>query len=214
MVMHNWLLFTAIAFIATVTPGPAVLLISSHSVAFGWKRAVFTAFGNITGLFIMSALSVLGLSAIILNSLIIFTVVKFCGAFYLVYLGIRLWRNGFASRDSLQPSSRMRNGKPYALYGQGLLVALSNPKAIAFTTALFPQFINHQVPLVGQFGVLVLTFMLLSFSCLVGYGYAAEYTSSTLHRGMPRFMQRLFGTGFIAAGLMLAFSTRKYTRHL
>ncbi|MCB1756867.1 MAG: LysE family translocator [Gammaproteobacteria bacterium] len=207
MEIHNWLLFASIAFIAAMTPGPAILLATSHSMAYGWRFAVFTALGNISGLFLMSALSVAGLSAIILNSILIFTVVKLIGAAYLIYLGIRIWRKGFIQVSTDQDRAVMpkHRGK---LYLQGLTVALSNPKAIAFTTALFPQFVSHERDLFTQFGLLVATTMFLSFVCLIAYAYLAERTKARLFSGAPVYLNKLLGAGFIAAGFGLASATR------
>jgi threonine/homoserine/homoserine lactone efflux protein len=206
--MQSWLLFASVAFIATITPGPAILLATSHSMAFGLKRAVFTILGNISGLFIMSALSVAGLSALILSSSTLFATIKFIGALYLIYLGIRLWRTGFTNAVHPKeighvPSHRKK------LYLQGLAIALSNPKAIAFTTALFPQFLNHEGSLLAQFSILVVTFMGLSFACLLGYAYAAEHTTNKLFSSAPSYVSKLLGAGFIASGVALANATHK-----
>ena len=99
MEFDSWILFSSIALMATLTPGPAVLLVSTHSVSFGTRQSVPTMLGNISGLFIMALLSVLGLSAIILHSATIFTIVKLTGAAYLIYLGIKLWRNGMLPKQ-------------------------------------------------------------------------------------------------------------------
>src|SRR5210317_715863 len=95
MNLDSWLLFASIAFIATITPGPAILLVTTHSVSYGTRRSVATMLGNVSGLFIMSLLSVMGLSTLILHSAPIFFAVKIIGALYLIYLGAKLWRHGF-----------------------------------------------------------------------------------------------------------------------
>ncbi|RCX26602.1 LysE family translocator [Thioalbus denitrificans] len=209
MNFESWLLFASIAFIATITPGPAILLATSHSLAYGLGRAVFTILGNISGLFVMSLLSVAGLSAIILGSSTVFTAVKLLGALYLVYLGLRLWRHGFQGPARTREAVR-GSASPGRLYLNGLAVALSNPKAIAFTTALFPQFIDHRQGLAMQFGILVATFMLLSFGCLFAYAYLAESTKSRLVSSMPRIVSRIFATGFIASGVALAGASQRH----
>jgi len=211
MSYDRWLLFTSIAFAATITPGPAILLVSSHSVAFGARPSMATMAGNVTGLFIMSLLSVLGLSAVILHSAPVFLAVKLLGAGYLVFLGVKLWRKGFgpsaagilgAGRKATRPSL-------LRLYGNGLLVALGNPKAIAFTTALFPQFIQPDRPITGQFGILILTFMVLSFTCLLAYALAAERTRRRPAPGRhSTLLSRAFGGLFIGSGIVLATTSR------
>ena len=208
----SWILFASIAFMATITPGPAILLVTTHSVTFGTRLSIATMLGNVSGLFIMSLLSVMGLSAVILHSAPIFFLVKMAGAAYLVYLGIKLWRHGFgleelrtARREAVQPRPRITK-----LYANGLFVALSNPKAIAFTTALFPQFILPEQPMALQFTILIVTFMFLSFVCLFVYAYmAAETKSRSARIKWPGGMSKVFGGAFIGSGLFLASATQK-----
>jgi len=208
----SWILFTSIAFIATITPGPAILLVTTHSVTFGTRRSIATMLGNVSGLFIMSLLSVMGLSAVILHSAPIFFLVKMAGALYLVYLGLKLWRHGFGleelrsvQRDPLQPRPRITK-----LYGNGLFVALSNPKAIAFTTALFPQFILPEQPVALQFTILIITFMFLSFTCLFAYAVmAAETKNRTSNIKLHGIMSKVFGGAFVGSGVFLASASQK-----
>jgi len=212
MTIETWLVFSSIALIATLSPGPAILLVTTHSISHGLRRSVATMLGNITGLFVMSALSVLGLSAIVLHSPSVFIAVKYIGAVYLVYLGLRLWRRGFGSPEAVTRSRTPLQAPPSGkrLYAQGLLVAASNPKAIAFVTALFPQFIDHTQPVLAQFGILVATFMALSFSCLFGYGYAsvtAKHRVSGLKAS--RHVSKVFGIAFVISGIFLANAPQK-----
>lgn len=212
MDMDSWLLFASIAFVATITPGPAILLVTTHSVSFGARCSVATMLGNITGLFIMSLLSVMGLSAIILTSAPIFFVVKIAGALYLIYLGVKLWHQGFGLDQIRASANRVNFTRPSAsrLYLNGLLVALSNPKAIAFTTALFPQFIIPNQPIVMQFTILIVTFMFLSFVCLLAYSVVATETKNrTSHIKLPGVMSKVFGVVFVGSGLFLATASHK-----
>ena len=162
----------------------------------------------------MSGLSVLGLSTIILYSAPVFLTVKYIGAAYLIYLGIRLWRHGFghsnqdnSSFGSVEPS----RPEAWKRYKQGLFIALSNPKAIAFTTALFPQFIDHTQPVFVQFGILVATFMTLSFTCLAGYAYAVEKAKNrAINIKLSRLFSKIFGTAFITSGVLLMNTTQRH----
>lgn len=208
---ESWIVFASIAFIATITPGPAILLVTTHSVTFGTRSSIATMLGNVTGLFIMSLLSVMGLSAVILHSAPIFFLVKMAGAVYLVYLGVKLWRHGFGldelrsvPSDAVQPRPRATK-----LFANGLFVALSNPKAIAFTTALFPQFILPEQPIALQFTILIVTFMFLSFACLFAYAVmAAETKNRSTHIKLPGIMSKVFGGAFIGSGVFLAIQKR------
>lgn len=212
MEFTNWLLFCSIAFVATISPGPAILLITSHSYAYGLQRSVTTMLGNISGLFLMSALSVAGLSAILLHSSVVFTIVKLLGAIYLVYLGIRLFRYGFNSHFSLTETQCGPIRKPSLrrLYVQGLLVALSNPKAIVFTSALFPQFVDPAQAILPQFLLLIVTFMLLSIACLFGYAYiSAGARNRFADNRFSMLFSKLFGLVFIVTGGLLAGVSQK-----
>ena len=207
----SWILFASIAFIATITPGPAILLVTTHSVTFGTRCSIATMLGNVSGLFIMSLLSVMGLSAVILHSAPIFFLVKMAGAFYLVYLGLKLWRHGFGLEElrSVQSESVQRRPRMTKLYVNGLFVALSNPKAIAFTTALFPQFILPEQPIALQFSILIMTFMFLSFACLFAYAVmAAETKNRSAHIKLPGIMSKVFGGAFLGSGVFLALQKR------
>jgi homoserine/homoserine lactone efflux protein len=212
MNFDSWLLFTSIALIATITPGPAILLVSTHSVTFGVKSSVATMAGNVTGLFIMSLLSVMGLSAIILHSAPIFFLLKVVGAGYLIYLGVKLWRQGFSLGAIGLSGGGGEQSRPgiMKLYGNGLLVALSNPKAIAFTTALFPQFIHPEHSMAQQFFILIATFMSLSFVCLLAYAVmAAETKNRSARIILPSVMSKVFGCAFVGSGVFLATATQK-----
>ncbi len=209
MDINTWLIFSSIALIATITPGPAVLLISTQSISHGPLRATQGILGNISGLFIMSLLSVLGLSAIVLYSTTIFYCIKFIGAIYLIYLGVRLWKNGFSWSQAPVKSQAPSQPSFFKLYSQGLLVALSNPKAIAFTTALFPQFVDNSKPLAGQFALLVTTFMLFSFICLFGYALiSAGAKNRTQKSKIGKYVSKLFGAAFVGSGIALATTSR------
>lgn len=203
MQIENWLLFSSIAFIATVTPGPAVLLVTTHTLQYGPLRAMMTIAGNVSGLLIMSACSVLGLNALLLYSATAFTCIKLFGAAYLIYMGVKLWRNGILQQK--QGPSDSEKQSCVKLYIHGLLVALTNPKAILFTTALFPQFIVVSEPLLPQFSILVCTFMSLSALCLLVYSVAsskAQKYSVNLFSG--KRIGKIFGSAFVGAGALLA----------
>lgn len=214
MEFENWILFLSIAFMASLTPGPAVLLATTHSLVYGLRKTIATISGNITGLFIMSAFSVLGLSTIIFLSAPVFTVVKYIGAAYLIYLGIKLWRQGFGiSHPASETEGQLNNSQSiFKLYLHGLFVALSNPKAILFTTALFPQFLNHNEPIFIQFVILIVTFMTSSFSCLFFYAYLTQHAKNK-SKGLEysKSISKVFGATFIAAGAFLVNVTEKQT---
>lgn len=207
MEFENWLAFCSIALLATVTPGPAALLVSSNSLSVGFKKSLATVLGNVTGLFVMSALSVIGLSAVVLHSAIGFATIKIFGAVYLIYLGLKLWRDGISTTET--SGLKKPKGNIFNLYLQGILVALTNPKAIVFTTALFPQFIFVSDPLLPQFSLLVSSFMVLSFLCLSLYAALAQQARKGTGKMISKkIVSKIFGSTFIGAGCYLATASK------
>ena len=207
MTFESWLAFTSIALLATATPGPAALLVTVVSLSAGVKKSLLTILGNVTGLLVMSGMSVLGLSAVLLHSTFAFTVIKLAGAAYLVFMGIKLWKNGLG--NGADKGATIASRKNSGLYIQGILVALTNPKAIVFTTALFPQFVSVSTPLFPQFSVLVATFMGLSFVCLLIYSLLAQRVRVHGQNWVARpVIGKMLGSGFVGAGCFLASTTK------
>ena len=207
MQLESWIAFCSIALLATATPGPAALLVSVNSLSVGFRKSLATVLGNVSGLFIMSGLSVLGLSAIVLNSALAFIVIKTMGAAYLIYMGLQLWKNGVGKIETRR--SKDKEHGILNLYVQGVLVALTNPKAIIFTTALFPQFVSVTEPLLPQFSLLVTSFMVLSFLCLSSYALLAHRAKTGTKKIVSgKGMGKIVGSAFIGAGCLLATASK------
>ena len=208
--MPSWttyLLFISFALAASFTPGPAVMLSIHNAMHHGWRHAILSSLGNITGLLVLATLSALGLNAILQTSELAFTVVKFAGAAYLIWLGVQQWRHA-ARRPAGAQAKAVQTAdvahKPHKLYVKGLMVALSNPKAIVFIAALFPQFLTASRPLGPQYLALTLTFMAISLLALSTYAGLAVLARKRLSiwfaSGWP---QRVSGSVFCAFGLSL-----------
>lgn len=147
--MH-YLMFWGICALTTASPGPAVLLAIRNGAQYGFKRALIAILGNITAISILAAISVAGLGVIITTSTTLFNAVKIVGGLYLIYLGYK----AFTSQRQLNlttASDLIPKKSNQALYREAFLVGFTNPKAIAFVTALFPQFIDPHQPLLTQF---------------------------------------------------------------
>jgi homoserine/homoserine lactone efflux protein len=186
MDISTWLTYLAVALICAITPGPGVLFAISNSIKFGWKRTTFSAFGNITGLLLVSSFTMTGLGALLNTSVVLFSLLKIIGGSYLIYLGLRQWRsktNAF-SEVKENTSDNQQHKTNAQLFFKGMLVALTNPKAVLFFSALFPQFIKIEKALIPQFIILTTTFMLGSFISLIGYAYTA--TSAKTWFSSPR----------------------------
>ncbi len=155
MTLTNWLVFCGVALLTTFTPGPAVLLAISNSVSNGPRSALVCSLGNVFGLFIVSGIAMAGMGVVLATSAMAFTALKVMGALYLIYLGYKQWN----SRASMFSSANQTlAGSPWQLFGKGIVLALTNPKAILFFSALLPQFLTPDLPLVEQFVVLTTSF--------------------------------------------------------
>ena len=174
MSTHLWLVYLSLVLVATATPGPAVLYITTSSIRHGWRKATFAALGNISGLFCLGVVAVTGLGAILNTSVLVFNLVKYAGAAYLIFLGVKMLRQKGGDADVLMNHAGAEPVSAGSIYLQAMGVAVSNPKAIVFLTALFPQFLSIDKALVPQFLLLIATLMMFSFAFLMGYALLAH----------------------------------------
>ncbi|MGO2240383.1 MAG: LysE family translocator [Halomonas sp.] len=201
MPLSTWLLFVAMALVSIASPGPAFLVAVRNGMAGGTKRVALSSLGNIIGLLILASAAVLGLGVILNASETLFSLLKFGGAAYLIYLGIRQWRS---KRSLAVPSTAAKPIPHWRFFSEGLLVAMSNPKAILFFTALFPQFLDTQRALLPQFSMMVGTFMVLSFATLMAYGGLAKHLTRWLsNTRRVKWVNRIMGSAFIGLGVSI-----------
>ena len=205
MTLETLLTFSAVAGIAIVSPGPATLLAMRNGSAFGIHAAIWSSLGNVSGLFCVSAATLLGLGVLLKSSALLFAVVKTLGALYLFYIGLRqLFARTTATNTGVDAAASAAAPAALRLYREAFLVATTNPKAILFFTALFPQFIDAHAPLLAQFLVLTGVFMALSFSSLVSYALVARRARHLFVQPLfARWGKRLVGAVFIAFGAAL-----------
>jgi threonine/homoserine/homoserine lactone efflux protein len=181
-----------------------VLLAVSNSISVGPARAMISSTGNAIGLLIVSAAATAGLGVVLQTSAIAFLVLKLLGAGYLVYLGVRQWRHGGALfADPSGPQARA--GTPaWRLFGNGLTVALTNPKAILFFTALFPQFMKGGEGAMEQFALLTVTFAGCAVVAHAFYVLLARSVKGRLaDPRRARLLNRVFGGSFVVLGVSL-----------
>ncbi len=200
------LTYALIAWLAAATPGPAVMLALHNGATRGFRAGLFSTLGNQLGLLCLASASILGLGVILHTSPWLFTAVQWLGAGYLVFLGARLWRSptgaGLSPSDDASDTVPAPDGQMLRL---GWLVSLTNPKAILFFGALFPQFVDAEQALLPQFATLVTLSVCASLSCLLSYVWLASRARRWLQRpqAVP-WINRVTGTVFIGFGLALA----------
>lgn len=202
MNLSNWLLYLTVVVLTSLTPGPAVLLAISNAISHGIRAAVYSSLGNILGLLLLSAAAMAGVGAVFKASSLIFAVLQTLGAAYLIYLGIRQWRSKTNVFTSVSAVPLQQINSPSKLIYQGMLLALTNPKAILFFVALFPQFIIAEQPLSSQFFVLTGTLMMASLTVLMGYAVLANAAKSWLViSSRAKVFNRISGSIFVLLGL-------------
>jgi homoserine/homoserine lactone efflux protein len=203
MAPSTWFAFVAVAVVCIASPGPAVFLAISNGVRYGPKAVLCSSLGNITGVFFVSALAMIGVGALLKASTSAFFMLKLAGAIYLFYLGVKQWRSKKGMFENVSEGATAEYRK-LQLYSQAAFVAATNPKAILFFSALFPQFLSPTEPVVPQFAILTSTFLAISFSSLMTYGVLGARVQAWVGtRAASTWPNKLFGGVFMAFGFAL-----------
>lgn len=208
MSIDTWLYYVIAIFVLTASPGPSVLLCISKSVTQGLRASFLAALGSLSAIFIILSLSFFGLGVVIAQSELAFNCIKWLGAGYLVYLGYKAITAKQVSYD-IDQSRTEQNTAWYSHYLSGFIVGASNPKAIVFFTALFPQFIDPNISMFTQYIVLAATFVVLELFWLLLYAYLGQASRHwLLKNGRAKVFNRITGSVFISAGLLLSTTSR------
>jgi threonine/homoserine/homoserine lactone efflux protein len=203
MTLHTWLLYLGAVVLISCTPGPNVLYVTTRSIRFGVGTALIGTAGCLLALVIMLIGSAAGLSAVLAAAPAAFTVLKYLGAAYLIFLGVMMWRMPDEPEESLVAAAP-RGTSNVAIFRGGFLVGISNPKLLIFAAAFFPQFITPSAPWGPQFAVLVATFVAVELSFYVVYAVTARRLTDHLLRGVwRRRVNRVGGVIFMTFGAAL-----------
>jgi len=159
MELHVYLAFVVATTIMIALPGPSVLLTVAHSISFGWQHALSTVAGATMGIAVQLLVAAIGLTSLLNVVAEAFAWLRWAGAAYLVYLGIKQWRS--ASEPLQVDISLVSKGN---LFVQGLVITIPNPKSLIFIAAFLPQFIDAACPLGLQFAFIVPTFLVITFT--------------------------------------------------
>jgi threonine/homoserine/homoserine lactone efflux protein len=206
MTLSIWLIYVAAVLVLTMTPGPSVLMCVSTSVNLGPRKALVAALGSTSAIVGIMVLSALGLGATLMASESLFNALKWAGAAYLAYLGIT---SLFSTKSEIAVSGSVSATSGLKIFGQGFLVGASNPKALLFFGALFPQFISASQPQLPRFFILGVTFIAFELLWLAFYAFAAVKAKRWLQ--VPRralLFNRVTGAVFLLAAGFLASTKR------
>lgn len=197
MTLETWIAFLATAAVMLAIPGPTILLVIGQSLGGGRQAALPLVLGVAAGDLVAMSLSLAGLGALLATSATLFTVLKWAGAAYLVWLGVRLWRAPVTGA-----SLPLGAGQAWR---QAFLVTALNPKSIAFFIAFVPQFLDPARPFLPQAAILVASFVLLGTLNALLYALAAGRLSGAVQRpAVRRVLNRTGGGMLVGAGLATA----------
>ena len=200
----NWHLFAGFLLITIVlllTPGPIVTLVISTAATRGVRAGLVTVAGTSTGNAVLLAAIALGLNWVLGHAVYLFELLRWAGAAYLIWLGVRAWRN---AGPATQPT-----GGDHVHFWQGFLVALSNPKTLAFFTAFLPQFVDPARPAARQLAVMCAVTAMLAALTDSGWAVASGLGRTWFASGArARLLGRLSGLTLIGGGIWLSLSRR------
>lgn len=211
MRIELWAVYLVAAIGLTLTPGPNGLLVLTSGARFGFRPSIMTVLGGALGFLVLIAVSLAGMGALLVASELAFTVGKWLGAGYLVYLGVRLWR---AEAPVIAPviapvheGAFTATTRPSRLFMEGFLVAVSNPKGIIFFAAFLPQFMAPEMGYAMQLVVLGGTFVVVeTIYELMLAGLAHRIAPWLVRHG--RTFNRIAGGTFVGIGAVLATANR------
>lgn len=202
MTVHAWLLFCATETLLCLSPGPSSLLVTSVALTQGRPSAVKAATGVLAANACYFALSASGLVAARSLSLHLFLAVKWAGAAYLVWLGLRMLTRSFRRRDADAPSALPSSGR--RSFGQGFLTQGANPNLLVYFTAILPQFVDAGRSLPLQVAILAFSSFAIELSVLLAYASLASRAGRIASARSRVLVERLGGGFLVAAGAGLA----------
>ncbi|WP_018429481.1 LysE family translocator [Hoeflea sp. 108] len=201
MSFESWVAFAAASAVLLVIPGPTILLVVSYALGQGWRTALPMAVGVALGDFTAMTLSMLGIGALLAASATVFTIVKWIGAAYLIYLGIKLFRAG----GTLDAKPRTDAASAVKMMAHAWIVTALNPKSITFFVAFLPQFLDRNGDFWTQMLIFELTFLTLAFANAFGYALVAARARSVVSNPRAiRIFNRTGGTLLVGAGIAAA----------
>ena len=206
--LANWVTFLTAAILLNISPGPDMVFILGQTAKGGVKSGFLAMFGIWMGAFVHIIFTALGLSAILATSAVAFSIVKWMGAAYLIWLGIQAIKS---KGISISVKDRNSNKSSMKIFKQGVLVAVLNPKVAIFFLAFLPQFVeagagpvSMQLFLHGSLIIVIAGFVELPLILIVGK--LVGYLNNNVQ--ISRWLDRSLGTLFIGLGIELAISDR------
>jgi threonine/homoserine/homoserine lactone efflux protein len=202
------LAFALVAFIGIVTPGPTVLLALTNGSRLGVRKAVFGMIGAVASDVVLIGAVALGLGAILAASEFWFTVVKWIGVCYLVFLGVVLLRSKGQVEIPMWSKGEASPGSALTVFLKSFLVAVTNPKGYLFFSAFLPQFIDPSAAPLEQYGLLAVVFASLDFAVMFGYAVLGSRGARLLKKSGALWLDRISGGALLTLAGTLVFYRR------
>ncbi len=206
MSLESWMLFVTVCLVASMTPGPGILSVITHSVSYGTKHSIPIILGILSGLFLLSLMAIMGLGVVLESSKELFFWLQYIGAAYLCFIGIKAF--GTKSNFSSDKCPKKPKKSIIVLYIHGIGVSMVNPKALGFFSALFLPFLNPNSNTYSQYIILLLTLFGCSTFSLFFYSIGAQAVSPMIKKYSNAF-NKVTGGCFIGLSLMLVTSSNK-----
>jgi homoserine/homoserine lactone efflux protein len=196
-----WLAYLATAVVFSVAPGSGTVNSISNGMVYGFRKSLASIVGLQAGLAFHIILVGVGLGAIVAQSEVAFSIIKWVGVIYLVWLGVQKWRE----KAVISLDTPADNVSAQSLFRQAVFVNMTNPKTIVFLVALFPQFINPNEPQMMQLIILGATTVLVDTCVMLCYvSLASKLTGYIRSSRVMNTLNRVFGSMFIGCGALLA----------
>jgi threonine/homoserine/homoserine lactone efflux protein len=213
MGIHDLWLFLLAGVLLNITPGPDMALVIARSTQYGVRAGMAAAIGIGAGAFIHIAAAAIGISALVLASATAFTILKWAGAIYLVYLGVQMLRSSFArsrAAGAVEAAAPLPPSGLGQVFLQGVLTNALNPKVAVFFLAFLPQFVDADAPSkVAAFIVLGLLFDAVGTAWNLAVAWAAGvFAASSAYGRLAAWLERAIGALFVAVGIRLALAER------
>jgi homoserine/homoserine lactone efflux protein len=203
MELDLWLAFVAASTLLLLIPGPTILLVLSYALSQGRRVAVACALGVAMGDFIAMTASLIGLGTLVLASATLFSVLKWIGAVYLVYLGVQMLRS--IPDHGLEANAQSHSIAAPKIFTHAMAVTALNPKSIAFFIAFVPQFLRPETALVPQFTILIATLVTLAALNALAYALLADQMRGRIAKPATlRHLNRCGGITLIGMGVLTA----------
>ena len=191
-------------FFVSITPGMCMTLAMTLGMSIGVRRTMWMMTGELLGVAIVAIAAVAGVASIMLHYPTLFSALKWLGAGYLIYIGVMMWRAKSTLKIDAQNQQTVSR---QALFSQGFITAIANPKGWAFMISLLPPFINIDYAITPQLSILVTIIMLSEFTCMMLYATGGKSLRLFLNQGDNiKWMNRIAGSLMVSVGIWLALS--------